>query len=153
MSTDHALHKIKDIMPHRYPFLFLDRIIEIDMKNADGPFVKALKNVTNNEDFFNGHFPGHPIMPGVLILEALAQAAGYLGVIMQGDKWTDKSIFYFAGVEHVRFKRPVTPGDQIMLEANLLTNRRGVWKFNCVATVAGEKVCCAEVSLINKTLE
>ena len=118
-----------------------------------GDPVHALKNVSINENFFNGHFPGHPVLPGVLTLESLAQAAGYLGMKMIGDNRQPDTIFYFAGSDNVRFKRPVVPGDQLILKAKFISRRRGIWKFECRAEVDGEVVCCAQIICAEHSLE
>ncbi|WP_320820944.1 3-hydroxyacyl-ACP dehydratase FabZ [Thalassolituus sp.] len=149
----HNIQKIQEVMPHRYPFLLLDRVVDVDLDAEGGAIIHAYKNVSINEDFFNGHFPGHPVMPGVLTLEAMAQAAGFLGVMMQGDKRKPTTIFYFAGADHVRFKRPVVPGDQLKLEARLIGKRSGIWKFDCQAMVDDEVVCIAELTCAEKDLE
>jgi 3-hydroxyacyl-[acyl-carrier-protein] dehydratase len=132
---------IKAYLPQRYPFLMVDRVVEIEM----GKRIKAYKNVTTNEEFFNGHFPSKPIMPGVMIIEALAQAAGVLGFKSQEKLPRDGYIYYFVGADDVRLKRPVVPGDQLMLEAELVTVRRGIYKFQCKATVDGELACEATI--------
>ncbi len=139
------IEDIKAYLPQRYPFLMVDRVVEIEM----GKRIKAYKNVTTNEEFFNGHFPNKPIMPGVLIIEALAQAAGVLGFKSQEKLPRDGYLYYFVGADEVRLKRPVVPGDQLVLEAELVTVRRGIYKFQCKATVDGELACeavilCAE---------
>jgi len=144
---------IQDVMPHRYPFLMLDRILEVQPDIEAGASIHALKNVTINENFFNGHFPGQPVMPGVMTLEALAQAAGYLGMMIKGEDRDRSIIFYFAGTDRVRFKRPVNPGDQLNLHAKHISNRRGIWKFDCQAVVDGDVVCCAEITCAEKRLE
>jgi len=144
---------IQEVMPHRYPFLMLDRIVAVDTEAESGATIHALKNVTINENFFNGHFPGHPVMPGVMTLEALAQAAGYLGMMVKGEDRDRSVIFYFAGSERVRFKRPVVPGDQLNLRATLVSCRRGIWKFESQAEVDGEIVCCADIICAEKRLE
>lgn len=128
-------------LPHRYPFLLIDRIREIDL----GKRILALKNVTINEHFFQGHFPQRPIMPGVLILEAMAQAAGILVFRTQGDKPDANSVYYLAGIDKARFKRPVVPGDQLEIEVTLERGVRGVWKFSCIARVEGNVACEAEM--------
>lgn len=128
-------------LPHRFPFLLVDRIKEIDL----GKRILALKNVTINEPFFQGHFPQRPIMPGVLILEAMAQAAGILVFRTQGDKPDASSVYYLAGIDKARFKRPVVPGDQLEIEVILERGMRGVWKFSCIARVDGGVVCQAEM--------
>jgi 3-hydroxyacyl-[acyl-carrier-protein] dehydratase len=135
------IEDIKAYLPQRYPFLMVDRVVEIEM----GKRIKAYKNVTTNEEFFNGHFPSKPIMPGVLIIEALAQAAGVLGFKSQEKLPRDGYLYYFVGADDVRLKRPVVPGDQLMLEAELVTVRRGIYKFQCKATVDGELACEATI--------
>ncbi|HEY0961202.1 MAG TPA: 3-hydroxyacyl-ACP dehydratase FabZ [Pseudomonadales bacterium] len=132
---------IKAYLPQRYPFLMVDRIVEIEM----GKRIKAYKNVTTNEEFFNGHFPAKPIMPGVMIIEALAQAAGVLGFKSQEKLPRDGYLYYFVGADDVRLKRPVVPGDQLVLEAELVIVRRGIYKFQCKATVDGELACEATI--------
>ncbi|MDY6981854.1 MAG: 3-hydroxyacyl-ACP dehydratase FabZ [Pseudomonadota bacterium] len=132
---------IKAYLPQRYPFLMVDRVVEIEM----GKRIKAYKNVTTNEEFFNGHFPAKPIMPGVLIIEALAQAAGVLGFKSQEKLPRDGYLYYFVGADEVRLKRPVVPGDQLVLEAEIVTVRRGIYKFQCKATVDGELACEATI--------
>jgi 3-hydroxyacyl-[acyl-carrier-protein] dehydratase len=135
------IEDIKAYLPQRYPFLMVDRVVEIEM----GKRIKAYKNVTTNEEFFNGHFPSKPIMPGVLIIEALAQAAGVLGFKSQEKLPRDGYLYYFVGADDVRLKRPVVPGDQLVLEAELVTVRRGIYKFQCKATVDGELACEATI--------
>ncbi len=152
MSLSNIQH-IQDFLPHRYPFLLVDRINTIDLDAADGARISALKNVSINEDFFNGHFPGHPIMPGVLTLEAMAQAAGLLGLTMLGEKRKPTTLYYFAGADNVRFKRPIVPGDQVMLEARFMTGRSGIWKFDCRALVDDKVVCSAEITCAERDLE
>lgn len=132
---------IKQYLPQRYPFLMVDRVLEIDM----GKRIKAYKNVTVNEEFFQGHFPHKPIMPGVLIIEALAQAAGVLGFKSQEKLPSAGYIYYFVGADNVRLKRPVVPGDQLMLEAELVMVKRGIYKFDCKASVDGELACEATI--------
>jgi 3-hydroxyacyl-[acyl-carrier-protein] dehydratase len=123
--------EIREYLPHRYPFLLVDRVLEL---NA-GESIVAIKNVSVNEPFFNGHFPDHPVMPGVLIVEAMAQAAGILGFKTMDKKPQDGSIYYFVGADDLRFKRPVVPGDQLKLEASIISERRGIWKFAVKATM------------------
>ena len=143
------VNEIKEYLPHRYPFLLVDRVIQLEL----GESIVAYKNVTVNEPFFNGHFPNHPVMPGVLIIEAMAQAAGILGFKNMEKKPADGHIYYFVGSDKVRFKRPVVPGDQLILEAKVIGKpRRGIWRFECRATVDGELACegnilCAEREL------
>lgn len=134
--------EIMQCLPHRHPFLLVDRVTELE----PGKYIAGYKNVSINEDFFQGHFPGKPVMPGVLVLEALAQISGLLGMrSSQKGETFEQVIHYFAGADKVRFKRPVVPGDQLMLESSLLADRHNIWKFSCKATVAGELVCAAEI--------
>lgn len=133
--------KIQELLPHRYPFLLVDRILEVQGTQK----IIGLKNVTVNEPFFQGHFPQRPIMPGVLILEAMAQAAGILVFRTLGSKPEADSVYYLAGIDKARFKRPVVPGDQLELEVTLERGLRGVWKFACAAKVEGKVVCEAEM--------
>ncbi|MCD8524083.1 MAG: 3-hydroxyacyl-ACP dehydratase FabZ [Saccharospirillaceae bacterium] len=149
----HSIQQIQEFLPHRYPFLLVDRIQEVNLDAEDGANIRVIKNVTINEEFFNGHFPGHPIMPGVLTLEAMAQAAGLLGLTMLGDKRKPTTLYYFAGADHVRFKRPIVPGDQVCLEARFLSGRRGIWKFDCRALVDNNVVCAAEITCAERELE
>ena len=135
------VNEIRQYLPHRYPFLLVDRVVELNLKES----IIAYKNVTINEPFFNGHFPNHPVMPGVLIIEAMAQAAGVLGFKTMDKKPEDGSIYYFVGSDNVRFKRPVVPGDRLQLEAKIITEKRGIWKFECRATVDGELACSATI--------
>ncbi len=125
------IHEVLKRLPHRYPFLLVDRVLELET----GKRIKALKNVTMNEPFFVGHFPHRPVMPGVMMLEALAQAAAILGFDMLGVLPDDKTVFYFAGIDNARFKRPVEPGDQLVLHVALERTRAGIFKFNARATV------------------
>jgi 3-hydroxyacyl-[acyl-carrier-protein] dehydratase len=133
------IHAILKQLPHRYPFLLVDRVLELDK----GKTIKALKNVTMNEPFFQGHFPHRPVMPGVLMLEALAQAAALLAFDALGTSPSDDMVYYFAGA---RFKRPVEPGDQLILEVELLRMKAGIFKFKARATVAGELAVEAELT-------
>lgn len=126
-------------LPHRYPFLLVDRVVEC----VPGKRIHAYKNVTVNEPFFTGHFPGRPTMPGVMILEALAQAAGILAFKTAGVVPDDKSRFYFVGIDGARFRRPVVPGDQLVLKATFDRAMRGIWKFTTVAEVDGQEVASA----------
>ena len=135
------IDQILEYLPHRYPFLLVDRVTEIDK----GVSIVGYKNVTINEPFFTGHFPGNPIMPGVLILEAMAQVSGILGFVTNDSKPTEGRIQYFAGSNRVRFKRPVIPGDQLVLESSLIANKHSIWKFDCRALVEGKVVCVAEI--------
>ncbi|MGQ4878408.1 3-hydroxyacyl-ACP dehydratase FabZ [Billgrantia sp. LNSP4103-1] len=135
------INEIRDYLPHRYPFLLVDRVTELSL----GESIVAYKNVSINEPFFNGHFPHHPIMPGVLVLEALAQACGILGFKTVNKLPADGYVYYLVGSDNVRFKRPVMPGDCLVLEANVEREKRGIWKFACRATVNGELACEAEI--------
>lgn len=136
------IHKILKQLPHRYPFLLVDRVLEIDK----GKSIKALKNVTINEPFFEGHFPRRPVMPGVLMLEALAQAAALLSFDAMDASPSDDNVYYFAGIDGARFKRPVEPGDQLILQAELLRHKSGIFKYKTRATVDGELAVEAELT-------
>jgi len=136
------LSLIQRILPHRYPFLLVDRVLACE----PGKRIEALKNVTINEPFFPGHFPQHPVMPGVLIVEAMAQAAAILSFATIGAKADDKSIYYFVGIDNARFKRPVTPGDALRLCVDLTRHARGIWKFTATARV--EDAIAAEAELM-----
>ena len=135
------VNEIRRYLPHRYPFLLVDRVTDL----VEGESITAIKNVTVNEDIFNGHFPQSPIFPGVLIVEAMAQAAGILGFKTLDKTPEDGSIYLFAGAEKVRFKRQVIPGDQLVLEASVVSARRGIWKFDCRATVEGQLAASATI--------
>ncbi len=128
------VNEIREYLPHRYPFLLIDRVIELNL----GESIVGYKNVTINEPFFDGHFPEIPVMPGVLLLEAMAQASGILGFKTMGKKPADGSIYYFVGSDKLRFKRPVVPGDQVMLRSKVVSSRRGIWKFDVSCDVDGE---------------
>lgn len=130
------IEEIIATLPHRYPMLLVDRVTEMEL----GKSIKAYKNITFNEPCFTGHFPGKPIFPGVLILEAIAQAAGILGFKTVGN---NDQLYLFAGVENARFKKPVTPGDRLDIVVYHEKERRGIWKFNGFAYVDGVEVCCA----------
>lgn len=142
------INEIRNYLPHRYPFLLVDRILEME----DGKRVLALKNVTINEPFFPGHFPHRPVMPGVLILEALAQAAAVLSFKSSGETPDENSLVYFAGIDGARFKRPVVPGDQLLLEVTILRNMRNIWKYKAVARVGDEIAAEAELMCAIKTI-
>lgn len=135
------LDEIRRLLPHRYPFLLIDRVLELE----SGKRVRALKNVTSNEDFFNGHFPGRPIMPGVLILEAMAQACGILASECAPSGPEQGTILVFAGIDNARFRRPVVPGDQLIFECELQRQKRDIWKFASKATVDGDLVSSADM--------
>jgi len=142
------IHQILKQLPHRYPFLMVDRVLEIDK----GKTIKALKNVTINEPFFEGHFPHRPVMPGVLMLEALAQAAALLAFDALDTSPNDQSVYYFAGIDAARFKRPVEPGDQLLLEVELLRMKAGIFKFKTRASVAGETAVEAELTCAMRSI-
>ena len=142
------IHQILKQLPHRYPFLLVDRVLELDK----GKRIKALKNVTMNEPFFTGHFPHRPVMPGVLMLEAMAQAAALLAFDLQGVTPDDKTVYYFAGIDGARFKRPVEPGDQLIMEVTLERLKAGVFKFKGMAHVEGKLVCEAELMCTMRTI-
>ncbi|MBL8490203.1 MAG: 3-hydroxyacyl-ACP dehydratase FabZ [Rhodocyclaceae bacterium] len=135
------IHAILEHLPHRYPLLLVDRVLEV----SPGESIRALKNVSVNEPFFPGHYPHHPVMPGVLIVEAMAQAAAILSFRTLGGKPDDKSVYYFVGIDGARFKRPVGPGDQLVLEVKITANKRGIWKFSATAKVEGQVAAEAEL--------
>lgn len=135
------IHRILEILPHRYPFLLVDRVENLEL----GKRILAIKNVTVNEPFFTGHFPHRPVMPGVLIIEAMAQAAALLSLESAGVKLTPDTVYYFVGVDAARFKRPVEPGDQLLLDVTIDRNRGGIWKFHGVARVGDEVACEADL--------
>jgi 3-hydroxyacyl-[acyl-carrier-protein] dehydratase len=135
------INEIREYLPHRYPFLLVDRVLEL----VEGEYIVAYKNITINEEVFNGHFPQNPVFPGVMIIEAMAQASGILGFKTMNKKPQDGSIYLFAGVDDVRFKRQVVPGDRLQLESRVITERRGIWKFECKATVDSALVASATI--------
>ncbi len=135
------IHKSLDMLPHRYPFLMVDRVLELE-KNVR---IRALKNVTINEPFFQGHFPGRPVMPGVMMLEALAQAAALLAFETMGNAADENSVYYFVGIDGARFKRPVEPGDQLFLDVFMDRNKGGIYKFKARAMVGEELAVEAEL--------
>ncbi len=142
--TDKPFMDIMGVMrqlPHRYPFLLVDRVLECEA----GKTITAVKNVTVNEPFFTGHFPRRPLMPGVMILEALAQAAGILAFVTAGIVPDEGSRFFFVGIDKARFRRPVEPGDQLILKAQLKRSVKGIWCFSTVAEVNGQEACSAEM--------
>jgi 3-hydroxyacyl-[acyl-carrier-protein] dehydratase len=143
------IHQILEHLPHRYPFLLVDRVLEC----LPGERILAYKNVTINEPFFPGHYPHHPVMPGVLVIEALAQAAAILSFKTLGGKPDDKSVYYFVGIDGARFKKPVTPGDRLMLEVSILANKRGLWKFAGRAVVDGQLAAEAELLCTVREIE
>ena len=135
------IYEILEHLPHRYPFLLIDRVTECKV----GERLTGYKNVTFNEPYFTGHFPHRAVMPGVLILEALAQATGILAFRTSGKVPDKNSLYYFVGIDGARFKQPVVPGDQLKLEVDFIKTKRGVWWFNGVASVDGKIVCSAEL--------
>ncbi|CAI8316523.1 MAG: 3-hydroxyacyl-ACP dehydratase FabZ [Gammaproteobacteria bacterium] len=141
--------EIREYLPHRYPFLLVDRVTELNL----GDSIVAYKNVTVNEPFFNGHFPDHPVMPGVLVIEAMAQAAGILGFKTMDKTPQDGSIYYFVGSDKLRFKRPVVPGDKLQLDAAIVSEKRGIWKFDCRASVDGQLVASATILCADRKVE
>jgi len=141
------IHEILKYLPHRYPFLLVDRVISCE----PGKSISALKNVTMNEPFFSGHFPHYPVMPGVLIIEALAQAAAILTLKTANRETNEDSLYYFVGIDGARFKKPVQPGDQLILKATILRERIGIWKYSVQAEVDGRVVTEAELMCTMRT--
>ncbi|MBA2674097.1 3-hydroxyacyl-ACP dehydratase FabZ [Ramlibacter sp.] len=135
------IHEILKKLPHRYPILLVDRVLEVE----PGKRIKALKNVTINEPYFVGHFPHRPVMPGVLMLEAMAQTAALLSFAAEGAGPDDNSVIYFAGIDGARFKRPVEPGDQLVMEVTLERHKAGIYKYKGIARVGEEIACEAEL--------
>jgi 3-hydroxyacyl-[acyl-carrier-protein] dehydratase len=135
------IHKILELLPHRYPFLLVDKVVSCD----PGKSIKAIKNVTINEHFFTGHFPHHPVMPGVLIIEALAQTAAILTFRTHDHKTDDNSVYYFVGIDKARFKKPVMPGDVLELNVEIKRFARSIWWFAAHARVEGKLVTEAEL--------
>lgn len=142
------IHEILKYLPHRYPFLLVDRVVEI----KEGESIVAIKNVTMNEPFFPGHFPHHPVMPGVLIVEAMAQVAAILSFKSMGELPDENSLVYFAGIDGARFKRPVSPGDQLVMEVSIVNAKRNIYKYKAVARVDGEVAAEAELMCALKRL-
>jgi 3-hydroxyacyl-[acyl-carrier-protein] dehydratase len=143
------VNEIRDFLPHRYPFLLVDRVTELNI----GESILAYKNVTINEPFFNGHFENQPIMPGVLIIEALAQATGLLGFRTMGKEPQDDTLYMLVSVNKVRFKRQVIPGDQLTLHASIKKRRGMMWVFDTKATVDGQLITSAELTCVAKKEE
>ncbi|MEP5567963.1 MAG: 3-hydroxyacyl-ACP dehydratase FabZ [Halioglobus sp.] len=135
------IEQIRQHLPHRYPFLLVDRVVELNL----GESIVAYKNLTINEPFFDGHFPQQPVFPGVLLVEAMAQAAGILGFKTMDKTPADGSIYYFVGADKLRFKRPCVPGDRVMLRASIISDRRGIWKFDVSSDVDGELAASATI--------
>ncbi len=143
------IQDVKNYLPHRYPFLLIDRVLNIEV----GKSIVAIKNVTFNEPQFTGHFPSQPIMPGVMIVEALAQATGILAFKSEVGRPIDGQIYMLVGIDKVRFKRMVEPGDQLLLEVEVMVVKRGIWKFSCKASVEGKTVTRAELMCTQKASE
>jgi 3-hydroxyacyl-[acyl-carrier-protein] dehydratase len=142
------IHQILKQLPHRYPFLLVDRVLDIEK----GKSIKALKNVSMNEPQFTGHFPHRPVFPGVLMLEAMAQAAALLAFDTLGVAPDDKTVYYFAGIDGARFKRPVEPGDQLVMDVSLERMKAGIFKFKGVTRVGDEVACEAELMCTMRTV-
>lgn len=142
------IHEIQRLLPHRYPFLLIDRVIDF----TPGESLVGIKNISYNEPQFTGHFPKRVIMPGVLILESLAQATGLLAFKTAEDLHSDNALYYLAGIDNARFKRPVEPGDQLKLEVKIVTSKRNFWKFQGVATVDGEVVVSADILCVHQEM-
>jgi 3-hydroxyacyl-[acyl-carrier-protein] dehydratase len=140
-SLQMDINEVMRRLPHRYPFLMVDRVLECE----SGKNIRALKNVTVNEPFFPGHFPHRPVMPGVMILEGLAQTAGILAFVTAKVYPDEKTQLYFVGIDKARFRRPVEPGDQLIMKAELQRALRGIWRFSTVAEVNGEEAVSADV--------
>jgi 3-hydroxyacyl-[acyl-carrier-protein] dehydratase len=141
--------EIKSYLPHRYPMLLVDRVLNYEENKT----LTAIKNVTANEEFFNGHFPHKPVMPGVLMIEAMAQAAALLSFKSIGLKPDENSVVYFVGIDNARFKRPVGPGDQLKMEVEILRNARGIWKYKAVGSVDGQVALEAELMCTIRSVE
>ena len=141
MEVEINIEEIQEFLPHRYPMLLVDRVTEIFL----GDRIVAYKNITTNEPFFMGHFPGKQVMPGVLIVDAMAQASGILGFKTMNKKPEDGSIYYFVGADDLRFKRPAIPGDKLILNSRVITDKKGIWKFDCNAMVGNELVAKATI--------
>lgn len=135
------INKVLSLLPHRYPFLLIDRVVDFEKDD----YLKALKNVTYNEPFFNGHFPIRPVMPGVLIVEAMAQATGLLAMESNPETQGEGMVYLFVGIDKARFRRPVEPGDQLLIEVKQQSIKRGIGVFSCKATVDGQLAASAEI--------
>jgi 3-hydroxyacyl-[acyl-carrier-protein] dehydratase len=143
------IHKVMQMLPHRYPFLLIDRVLDY----TKGESLSAIKNVTINEPFFSGHFPNRPVMPGVLVIEAMAQACGILTHVSDETQATEKGIFLFVGIDKARFKRQVEPGDQLRFEVRITRKMRGIWMYEGKAYVGDELACSAELMCTYKEFE
>ena len=146
--SEMTIEEIKEYLPHRYPFLLIDRVVEFEKDKR----IVALKNVTANEPFFPGHFPHIAVMPGVLIVEAMAQAAAVLSLKSLGHKNDGKWVYYFVGIDGARFKRPVEPGDQLVMDVEILRHKAGIYKFKGTARVGEELACEAELMCTMRTV-
>lgn len=149
LSLPIDVRTLQKLLPHRYPFLLIDRVTAYD---TEALTLTAIKNVTANEPFFQGHFPGFPVMPGVLIIEAMAQTCGTLAILSHGGR-ADDEIYFFVGIDNARFKRQVIPGDQLKFEVQLLANKRGIGKFKAVALVDGQVAAEAEIMCAKRQVE
>lgn len=143
------INQIKEFLPHRYPLLLVDRVLDWEA----GKSITAIKNVTANEEYFNGHFPNKPVMPGVLMIEAMAQAAALLSFLTMGQKPDANTLVYFLGIDNARFKRPVEPGDQLRLQVEIVKVARGIWKYKATATVDGQLAVEADLMCTLRTVE
>lgn len=141
--------QIKEYLPHRYPLLLVDRVLDW----TSGESITALKNVTVNEELFNGHFPNKPVMPGVLMIEAMAQTAALLSFLTEGRKPDANTVVYFLGIDNARFKRPVGPGDQLIMNVTITRRARGIWKYHAVATVDGELAVEADMMCTMRAID
>ncbi len=148
MTSSMDIHEILEHLPHRYPFVLIDRVLSLEL----GKEIVAVKNVSVNEPYFPGHFPYHPVMPGVLIVEAMAQAAAILSFKTMDTKPSDDSVYYFAGIDSARFKKPVSPGDQLILKVKIDRILRGIWKYSGQALVDDVVVAEAEMMCILKAI-
>lgn len=142
------IKEIQEYLPHRYPFLLIDRVLEVTPRDS----IVAIKNVSINEPFFNGHFPKMPVMPGVLVVEAMAQAAGILGFKTLDKTPKDGSLYLFAGADKVRFRRQIVPGDQLRIKVDYVSDRRNIWKFNCSCYVEDALAASALITCVDKQL-
>ena len=149
MQNEIDIHMIREILPHRYPFLLIDRVVE----HTPGESLTALKNVTVNEPFFEGHFPYRPVFPGVLMLESIAQASAILVSLIIDAKASQKNVYLFAGVDKARFKAPVEPGDQLMITVRLEAQKRALWRCAGQIEVDGKTVCASDVLFTHRPIE